>query len=138
MRYFRVIYVSDLSDGFAGKTNGPFIRIGLAYKKDIGLHEHEKNHVRQWYAALALWLLLCILLALLVSMSLWPLCCLAPVLHQLLYKIVRPYRRWCEVRAYRKQIKTGGYASHAFAVTALVEKYDLGLSIDEARNLLFN
>lgn len=49
-----------------------------------------------------------------------------------------PYRRWCEVRAYRKQIATGGYTSNAFAVTALVKKYDLGLCVDEARIRLFD
>lgn len=94
--------------------------------------------MRQWYAVLAIGMLLCTLQMLLVSLSLWPLYGLAPLLHQLLYKFARPYRRWCEVKAYRKQIATGGYASNEFAITTLVEKYDLGLSVDEARALLID
>lgn len=85
---------------------------------------------------LSISLLLCTLLTLLVSLFLWPLYGLAPFLHQLLYKLVRPYRLGCEVRAYRKQIATGGYSSNEFAVTALVEKYNLALPVDEARALL--
>ena len=81
-------------------------------------------------------LLLSTLLTLLVSSFFWPLYGLTPVFHQLLYKFFRPYRRWCAVRAYRKQISVGGYASNEFAITALLDKYDLQLSADEARSLL--
>ena len=104
----------------------------------MGLLEHEKTHVRQWYAVLGIGLLLCTLLMLFVSTALWPLYGLAPFSHQLLYKVVRPYRRWCEVKAYRKQIAVGGYTSNEFAVTAMVEKYGLGLSVDKARALLID
>ena len=138
MKYFFLKYTDDVPDEFGGQACGPLIKIRPKYVGDGGLLEHEKVHVRQWYAVLALGLLLCTLLTLLVSPSLWPLCGLALYGHQLLYKFVRPYRRWCEVQAYRKQLATGGYDSTDFAVTALVEKYDLGLSIDEARALIFD
>ena len=78
------------------------------------------------------------LLTLMVSPSLWPLFGLAPLLHSPLYKIVRPYRRRCEVQAYRKQLATGGYDSNDFAVAALVEKYDLNLSAAKAKALLLD
>lgn len=97
-----------------------------------------KTHVRQWYAALAIWLLLCALLSPVVSPVLWPVCGLAPLVHPVLYKLVRPYRQWCEVQAYRKQIAVGGYLSNDFAVAALVEKYDFKLSAGKARALLFD
>ena len=138
MKYFKVKYTDNIAEKFAGETWGPLIKIRPKYINDTGLLEHEKTHVRQWYAVLALGLLLGALLTLLVSPSLWLVFGLAPVLHQLLYQWVRPYRRWCEVQAYRKQIAVGGYASTTFAVTALVEKYDLGLSVDEARVLLID
>ena len=77
-------------------------------------------------------------MTLLVSPTVWPLYGLSPFLHQLLYKFVRSYRRWCEVQAYRKQVAIGGYASNDFAVTALVEKYDLRLGADEVRALLID
>ena len=138
MKYYLIKYEKILSHGFGGTAQGPVIKLLPKYKNDTGLIEHEKTHVRQWYAVLAIGLLLCTLLTLLVSPSLWPLYGLAPLLHQLLYKLVRAYRRWCEVQAYRKQIALGGYISNEFAVTALVEKYDLGLSVDEARTRLFD
>jgi hypothetical protein len=102
------------------------------------LVEHEKMHVWQWYVVLAAGELLGTLLTLLLSTSLWPLYGLAPFIHQLLYTFARQYRRRCEVKAYRMQIATGGCISNEFAVTALAEKYDLDLSVDEARSLLFN
>ena len=138
MNYYFLKSVSELPNGFGGAVQGPIIKILAVYKDDAGLLEHEKVHVRQWYAWLALGLLIGTLLTLLVSSSLWPLFGLAPFLHSLLYKFVRPYRRWCEVQAYRKQIAIGGYSSNEFAVTMLVEKYGLDLSVDEARALLSN
>jgi len=42
------------------------------------------------------------------------------------------------VQAFRKQIAIDGYSRNDFAVTLLVEKYDLDLTIDEARAQLFN
>lgn len=136
MRCFSIKYVNKIVNGSGGTVQGPFIKILSKYKDDAGLLEHETTHVRQWYVVLTIGLLLSTLLTLLVSSSFWPLYGLTPVFHQLLYKFFRPYRRWCEVRAYRKQISVGGYASNEFAITALLDKYDLQLSADEARSLL--
>ena len=138
MNYYLIKLVESLPNGFGGTAQGPLIKLLPKYQHDVGLIEHEKTHVRQWYAVLAIWLLLCTLLTLLVAPSLWPLYGLAPVLHPLLYRFVRSYRRWCEIKAYRKQIAIGGYASNEFAVTALVEKYDLRLGADEVRALLID
>ena len=138
MKYYLIKLSESLPNGFGGTAQGPLIKLLPKYQHDVGLIEHEKTHVRQWYAVLAIGLLLCTLLTLLVSAALWPLYGLALFSHQLLYKFVRPYRRWCEVKAYRKQIAIGGYASNEFAVTALVEKYGLRLGADEARALLID
>ena len=138
MKYYLIKLSESLPNGFGGTAQGPLIKLLPKYQHDVGLIEHEKTHVRQWYAVLGIGLLLCTLLMLLVSAALWPLYGLALFSHQLLYKFVRPYRRWCEVKAYRKQIAIGGYASNEFAVTALVEKYGLRLGADEARALLID
>ncbi|MQT42929.1 hypothetical protein GHO45_18575 [Pseudomonas sp. FSL R10-0765] len=137
MKYYFIKYSERIANGFGGTAQGPIIKILPKYKGDTGLLEHEKTHVRQWYSALAIWLLLCALLSLVVSPMLWSMCGLAPLVHPVLYKLVRAYRQWCEVQAYRKQISVGGYTSNDFAVTALVEKYDLGLSADDAMVLLY-
>ena len=138
MNYFILKYTNDMPDKFGGETRGPLISIRPKYSADVGLIEHEKTHVRQWYVVLALGLLLCTLLTLLVSPSLWPMYGLAPFLHQLLYKFIRPYRARCEVQAYRRQIEVGGYISNDFSVTMLVAKYDLGLCEKEVRTLHFS
>ena len=138
MLIFGIKYTENVIPGFAATTKGPFIKMLPIYKYDAGLLEHEKVHVRQWYALLAIGVLISTLLTLLVSLSFLPLYGLSLFLHQSLYKFIRPYRRWCEVQAYRKQIAVGGYISNDFAVTTLVEKYDLNLSADEAKALLFD
>ena len=138
MLIFGIKYTENVIPGFAATTKGPFIKMLPIYKYDAGLLEHEKVHVRQWYALLAIGVLISTLLTLLVSSSFLPLYGLSLFLHQSLYKFIRPYRRWCEVQAYRKQIAVGGYISNDFAVTTLVEKYDLNLSADEAQALLFD
>ena len=136
MKYYLIKLSESLPNGFGGAAQGPLIKLLPKYQHDVGLLEHEKTHVRQWYAVLALGMLVSALLALLVSPTFWIGCAVAPSLHPLLYKFARPYRRWSEVQAYRKQIALGNYISTEFAVTALVEKYDLSLSVDEARALL--
>ena len=136
MKYYLVQLSENLPNGFGGTAQGPLIRLLEKYKDDVGLLEHEKTHVRQWYAVMALGWLICTLLVLLVSPVFWIGFGVSPFLQQLLYRFVRPYRRWCEVRAYRRQIAVGGYASHDFAVAHLVEKYHLELDAAEARALL--
>jgi hypothetical protein len=136
MKYYILKYSDDLPDGFGGATQGPFIKVRPRYQNDGGLLEHEKTHVQQWYALMGLGLAIVAALALLVSPALCPAAAVAPFLHPLLYKFLRPYRQWCEVQAYREQIEADGNSNSDFAVTALVEKYHFRLSIDEARALL--
>ena len=102
MNDYWIKYTDGVPEKFGGLASGPLIRIRPKYENDVGLFEHEKNHVRQWYAVLALGLLPRTLLALLGSPALLPVCGLTPFLHQLFYRFTRPYRRWCEVQAYRR------------------------------------
>lgn len=136
MKYYIVKYTDDLAPGFAGATQGPRIKIRPRYQDDHGLLEHEKTHVRQWYVLTGLGLVIAVALAVLVSPAFWSAVLVTPCLHTLLYKFLRSYRQWCEVQAYRKQSALGGYANSDFAVTALVDKYDLKLSATEAAALL--
>lgn len=136
MNYYWVEYTDELPGQFGGLALGPKIRIRPKYKKDVGLLEHEKTHVLQWYVITGLALSIAAALMLFVSPAFWPAAVVAPFLHPSLYKFMRAYRQWCEVQAYRKQIAVGGYANSDFAVTALVKKYDLNLNANEAVALL--
>ncbi|CAG8864061.1 hypothetical protein [Pseudomonas fluorescens] len=136
MKYYILKYSDDLPEGFGATTQGPFVKVRPKYQDDVGLIEHEKTHVRQWYALMGLGLVIIGALMVLAWPAFWPAGAVAPFLHPLLYKFVRPYRRWCEVGAYRKQVEVGGYVSTEFAVTALAEKYDLDLDPRKASELL--
>ncbi|MFW0755462.1 hypothetical protein ACN1C3_12040 [Pseudomonas sp. H11T01] len=135
MNYYFLKYADNLSDKFGGEKYGPLIKIRPKHKEDPGLLVHQKTHVRQWYTVMATLLVIAVAGWMSVTPLFLSLAGLAPFGHQLLYRYVRSYRRWCEVRAYH-QIAAGGYTNKEFAVNALVEKYDLGLNINEARALL--
>lgn len=135
MKYYSLRYVGSLPKGFGGKVSMWRIEILRKYKGDAGLLEHEKWHVRQWWAAAVTTLLLSALLAAALGSAWLILGLLAPATHTLLYKI-KPYRKWSEARGYRIQLDAQRYASSQFAVDAMMHKYGLGLSDKEARKLI--
>lgn len=92
----------------AGCARGPFIFIRPKYKDDIGLLEHEKVHVRQWYRTFGL--------------------------HSFLYLFSEKYRLKSEVEAYRKQLE---YSDDIDLFAKYIsEDYNINISIDEAKKLL--
>jgi len=101
-------YVNKLPNEHAGKSNAFIIRILKSHKDDKGLLEHEKIHVRQFWRN--------------------------PLFHGLRYQLSRSYRLKAEVEAYREQLKYGADIDRLSWF--LCEKYDLGLSFDEAKRLL--
>ncbi len=106
------IYTDDLPDGVGGEARGPVIRIRTKYRQDEGIHAHELEHVRQWWVTLGI--------------------------HSLLYLVVRRYRLWAEVQAYREQMRHqdrhGGYLSLESAAARLANpRYRLGITIDQAK-----
>lgn len=145
MRYYFLKFTDDIKDGFGGYAKGPFIRMRPKYRYDLGLLEHEKVHVRQWYSKLAIGLVVAgLVLAAGLVQGLPDLVMIAagiaagsPGYHGLLYVTLRKYRLACEVSAYRTQLRQYGLnADMEFAVRALVDKYKLGLTDDQARRLL--
>lgn len=106
--YF-ISYVDNLKDGFAGITNGPFIKIKKAYRHDLGLHAHEITHVKQWYRTFGL--------------------------HSFLYKVSDTYRLKAEIEAYRSQLDycIGNYD---WVYLRLLNNYDLDVSMEELKELI--
>ena len=110
-----LFYTEKLPAGCGGCANGPIIRIRPRYRNDKGLHEHEAEHVRQWWRTLGL--------------------------HSLLYLVSRKYRLWAEVAAYRVQLQNppakdtgeqiGCYVE--LYSTALADKYGLDITAAAAR-----
>ncbi|MGU3232471.1 hypothetical protein [Vibrio cholerae] len=140
--WYFVRYSDKLPYWQAGNARLFMITLRKDKADDVGLLEHEKFHVKQWWFGF-----------LLLSAIGWPLMCFAsdqvlmmvgavvsgcaPACHALLYYFVRPYRQWSEVKAYRIQLARGGYGDKRFAVLALMHpKYRLNLTDIKAKRLL--
>jgi len=63
----------------AACARGPVIFIRPKYRNDIGILEHEKVHRWQWILTLGI--------------------------HSFLYLLIKRYRLWAEVMAYKKQLQ---------------------------------
>lgn len=94
---------------FAGYFIGPLIFIRPEYKNDVGLLEHEKTHVRQWYAR--------------------------PVLMPVRYKYSKKWRLRYEVEAYKVQLQYNPLNTKLFA-QFLAEKHGLDITRQDAEILL--
>lgn len=139
MRFYFLKYTKTMKPGFAGYAKGPFVFIHQDYRADMGILAHEALHVQQWWMGVVLFAAIGaalygiypdIYLALAVSGN-------GLHIHSLCYAGIRPYRKWCEVQAYKKQLKVyGPTASKTFAINALADKYKLNITRQEAARLL--
>lgn len=96
-------------DRFAAATYGPVIFIRLAYKNDIGLLEHEKIHVKQFWRTLGLM--------------------------GIFYYFSDKFRLKYEVEAYKEQLKYSPGREQLFA-TFISTKYNIPISVIDAQRLL--
>jgi hypothetical protein len=104
MTYPLTFYVDSLPDGFSGTANGPVIRLLKSHKDDIGLYQHELEHVKQWFRTLGM--------------------------HSFLYLLSDRYKLWSEVQAYK--VQSGYYAEDRRAMFARFIATRYNLSITEA------
>ena len=87
-------------------AKGCRIVIQPKYKDDKGLLKHELAHVKQWYRG-------------------------GLLIHTLRYKRSRRYRLYCEVEAYKEQMKYG-MSIEDIALKLTWDRYRLGLTYDQA------
>lgn len=98
-----------LKEGQGGCTWFIFIFIKRKYAEDEGLYQHELTHIKQTFATC--------------------------FLHALMYLLIRDYRLWAEVQAYRKQMEYGLTLDLA-AYRLSLPLYDLNLTEAEAKEAL--
>lgn len=99
-----------IPEQFAGYTVFCFALIRPEYREDLGLIEHEKTHVKQF----------------------WRL----PFIHGLRYRFSKSYRLNCEVEAYKEQLKHYKVDRTYLLAKHLVDHYNFDLSIKDAMTLL--
>lgn len=110
------------------------IRINPDYENHEGLMAHEYEHVKQWYAVF-LPLILAAIITWLSGAKVFAiaLAVLAILGKDLAYTFIRRVRFELEARAYRKQLEVQGPQNLEVFAKALAENYDLGITIEEAR-----
>lgn len=102
-----IFYTSRfVQPGFAATTRGPLIFIRPEYLGDIGLLEHERVHVRQWWRTLGL--------------------------HSLLYALSKAYRLGAEVESYREQARYYPDDRLPLFALAIATKYGLDITAEAA------
>ncbi len=95
-------YTENLAEGFGGQTTGPIVKIRPKYKDDKGLHEHEYEHVNQW------WITTLISAALYYALYYFQgapieMLPLVVAVYSLLYEVVPWFKLKMEVAAYKVQ-----------------------------------
>jgi len=95
--------------GHQGNHFGPIIFIHPDYRDDIGLYEHEKTHVRQFWRYLGL--------------------------NEILYQFFGDFRLKMEVEAYRKQLEFSPGRELVFA-GFIATRYELDITVAAALELL--
>jgi hypothetical protein len=111
MRWPLTVYTNRILPKWAaGAAIGPVILIRPHKRGDEGLYRHELTHVRQSLAGLL-------------------------VVHAILYLLVPRYRLWCEVQAYREQLKHSPGREALFG-RFIAERYRLKITPSEAAHRL--
>lgn len=94
---------------FAACNYGPITLIRPGQRNNAGLHAHEATHERQFYRTFGLM--------------------------GILYLLSRKHRQRYEVEAYREQLKFAPSNLDYYA-NSLATKYNLDITVEEARRLL--
>jgi hypothetical protein len=130
------IYTDDLPPNVNGRTNAFVVRIRSACKDDVGVHNHEYTHVKQWYKVLAVWLSFSALLVAgtydSIGYSLAPVAVAGIGIHSLLYLFVRSYRLEAEAQAYAAQVEAGANLDD-MASDLADDSYKLDITKEQAK-----
>ncbi len=132
------IYTDAMPAHAAGVAKLFVVRIRPAYKNDVGLHKHELEHVKQWWMFTIPSMVAIFALAHLhygLPMLDAGLCSLLGALvYHLAYDMIPAFRLWCEVQAYRVQLRYCATDESARFAKFIATAY--GLKVNEAEVLV--
>lgn len=133
-----ITYSDGLPEDMGAMTLAFFVVIRPKYRDDRGLHEHQLEHVAQWYAILGTMLLLALFANFQNQGGVAAGLGLAAVgMQGLLYRRSRKFRLLSEAQAFLRQMRFpdrhGKHLSVAEAANRLCSsRYDLDLSLSQA------
>lgn len=137
-----VIYSEELPEHIGGMAQTFIVVIHPKYRDDTGIHQHELEHVTQWYAMVAAMLMLAVLAYVQSQFGAAAGLAMASIgMDGLLYRRWRRFRLWSEAAAYARQMRfpdrKGNYLSLADATRRLCStRYDLQVSPNEVKALI--
>lgn len=143
MKLFYRLIIEETKPGVAGYSDRWKIVINPKYENNVGVFQHEYEHLKQWYVMFLVGIMLSSIVgswfyqvegALIGALigaypSIW--------LRRLVYNNCEPYRKWAEVQAFRRQINyLSSPANIQWIIDALVNRYRLNTTEEEIRKLL--
>jgi hypothetical protein len=137
---YLTIYTDNLPPNVGGTAQAFVVKIRPKYKDDVGIHDHEYVHVKQWYRLLFIWLLA---VGLAVVSEWLPLeyagVAIAGVgLHGLLYLLIPSYRLEAEAEAYAAQVKPDRSDLNLMTYRLAQPMYKLGITQEQAKQHILN
>ena len=129
-----------IPEKFGAVSFEPITLIRPKYKDDVGLHEHESMHAKQWLSLAAIGPV-CAAIVYLAQIEqaqpyLLAVLLVPSLFHGLLYKFLDKYRLICEVDAYKEQLKHYPDDRTELLAGFLASKYGLDIGHTTAIKLL--
>ena len=124
----------------AGNAKLFYVRINPRFKNDAGMHAHEYEHVKQWYASVPIAALLWLVLEHFAPQYAYFFVALIPLGFSAMYQFVKPFRYWTELKAFNAYLKEHEYKPHLveWAANAITNDYGLKVKLEKVKQDLMD
>ena len=128
-------YVTYTDKVAGGNAKGFYVRINPKFKDDKGMHAHEYEHVKQWYASLPIGLLIWYLVHTFAYEFSGFFIPLVVAWFSIAYGTIKPFRYWSELRAFDAYLQEHKYEPFYvdWACNALASDYGLDVTSEVVR-----
>lgn len=132
-----MIFYSDrlVPKDSAACARGPFIFICPKYRGDVGLLEHERTHVKQWFVVTAISIAVFIFFAhAIYNRTSFPVFSITPffmAFNSVIYTLFPKYRLYSELEAYKVQARYYHDDRRPLFARFICDKYRLSVNYDD-------